>query len=54
MGSIYSRFNAPTNASSGSVTEIITGRKRKHDEIDTGGDNSVSNAVGKSLNTPIR
>lgn len=54
MGGIYSRLNGPLKSCSGSVTEIITGRKRKHDEIDTDSNDEMSTNIGKSLNTPIK
>lgn len=54
MGALYSRLNAPLQSCSGSVTEIITGRKRKHDEVDSESSDEMSSIIGKSLNTPIK
>lgn len=52
MGGLYSKFHSPLEACAGSVTEIITGRKRKRDDSDSSDD--AYNAMEKSLNTPKR
>lgn len=54
MGSIYSRLNVPLQSCSGSVTEIIRGRKRKHEEIDSESGDELFSSIQKSLNTPIK
>lgn len=54
MGSLFSKIHTPLEACAGSVTEIITGRKRKReDESDTSSD-EVNSILEKSLNTPKR
>lgn len=52
MGGLYSKFHSPLEAY-GSVTEIITGRKRKHGD-DSDSSDDAYNAAEKSLNTPKR
>lgn len=54
MGAIYSRLNVPLQSCSGSVTQIIRGRKRKHEEIDSESSDEMSSTIRKSLNTPIK
>lgn len=54
MGAIYSHLNVPLQSCSGSVTQIIRGRKRKHEEIDSESSDEMSSTIRKSLNTPIK
>lgn len=54
MGAIYSRINRPLRSCSGSVTEIIRGRKRKHEEVETDSGDEMDSSIRKSLNTPVK
>lgn len=54
MGAIYSRLNEPLRSCSGSVTQIIRGRKRKHEEIESDSSDEMESSIQKSLNTPIK
>lgn len=54
MGAIYSRINEPLRSCSGSVTQIIRGRKRKHEEIESDSGDEMDSSIRKSLNTPIK
>lgn len=49
MGALFGKINSPLEAC-GSVTEIITGRKRKREDSESSDD--VSNVLSKSMNTP--
>ncbi|XP_055314229.1 protein germ cell-less [Sitodiplosis mosellana] len=52
MGSIYSRINVPQLH--GSVTQIISGRKRKHEEIDSESGDEMESSIHRHLNTPVK
>lgn len=54
MGGIYSRINEPLRSYSGSVTQIISGRKRKHEEIDSESSDEMDSSIRKHLNTPVK
>lgn len=54
MGGLLSRLNGPLKSYSGSVTEIITGRKRKREDDDIDIGDEVSSMIGRSLNTPVK
>lgn len=49
-----SRINGPLKSYSGSVTEIITGRKRKREDDDIDIGDEISSSIGRSLNTPVK
>lgn len=54
MGALYSRLNEPLRLCSGSVTQIISGRKRKHEEIESDSGDDMESSIQRSLNTPIK
>lgn len=54
MGGIYSRINGPLQSYSGSVTQIISGRKRKHEEIDSESGDEMDSNIRRHLNTPVK
>lgn len=54
MGGIYSRLNEPLRSYSGSVTQIISGRKRKHEEVDSDSGDEMESSIRKHLNTPVK
>lgn len=54
MGSLFSQIPQPIKVAAGSVTEIITGRKRKRDDEEYGSCDEISSAAEQSLNTPKR
>lgn len=54
MGSLFSQIQRPINVAAGSVTEIITGRKRKREDEEYDSSDEISSAAEQSLNTPKR
>lgn len=54
MGGLYSCLNEPLRSYSGSVTQIISGRKRKHEEIESESGDEMDSSIRKHLNTPVK
>lgn len=54
MGNLLTVIQKPIGSAAGSVTNIITGRKRKRDVDDYDSSDDVTSALELSMNTPKR
>lgn len=51
MGGIYSCIPQLNNSA---ITQIISGRKRKYDEIDSESSDEMDSNIRRHLNTPVK
>lgn len=54
MGNVLTALQKPIGSAAGSVTKIITGRKRKRDDEDYDSGDDVTSALEQSMTTPKR